>query len=269
MIRKGAQAHWDADARNVTCLRCLPATGVPAAAKARERDEAPVEPTVVESESVAEIDRGDPGASAVREHRRRRANREARTRSRHPLIGGAILALSGTPQHERAWDTGGRGEQIVGRSLDSRTAKGPTIILHDRRMPRSRANIDHLAIAPSGVYVIDAKAIKGNVRVARSLFGKPKLIVAGRNRPTLVAGLDRQVDAVRHVLVELGRDEVPVSGVFCFTKADLPLLGAGQIRGHQLRHCRATARKLNRSGPYSRDAIKQIAQALGLAFPRA
>ncbi|HTA36568.1 MAG TPA: nuclease-related domain-containing protein [Solirubrobacteraceae bacterium] len=220
-------------------------------------------------EREAEIDRGDPGASAVREHRRRRAKREARTRSRHPLIGGAILALSGTPRHERAWGTGGRGEQIVGRSLDSRTAKGPTIILHDRRMPRSRANIDHLAIAPSGVYVIDAKAIKGKVRVARPLFGKPKLIVAGRNRPALVDGLDRQVEAVRHALVELGEAEVPVSGVFCFTKADLPLFGAGQIRGHRLHYCRATARKLNRSGPYSRETIEQIAQLLARSFPRA
>ena len=29
-------------------------------------------------------------------------------------------------------------------------------LLHDRRMPRSRANIDHLVVTPTGVYVIDA-----------------------------------------------------------------------------------------------------------------
>jgi hypothetical protein len=239
-IEKGAEAYWDAEARRVTCLRCL-----------------------------REIDRGDPGASAVREHRRRRANREARTRKRHPLLGGAILALSGTPRHERAWETGGRGEQIVGRLLERRTAKGPTIILHDRRMPRGAGNIDHLAVASSGVYVIDAKAIKGKVRVSRPLLGKPKLTVAGHNRPKLVDGLDRQVNAVRHALARSRHDEVPVAGVFCFIKADLPLFGAGRIGGHQLHYCRATARKLNRSGAYSRDAIEQIAHALGLAFPRA
>ncbi|HXP29325.1 MAG TPA: nuclease-related domain-containing protein [Solirubrobacteraceae bacterium] len=254
-IEKGTEAYWDEDARNVTCLRCL--------------GEVDLNRIDLSKVDCREIDRGDPGASAVREHRRRRANREARTRSRHPLIGRAIIALSGSPQHERAWVTGGHGEQIVGRSLDRRTAKGPTMILHDRRMPRSRANIDHLAIAPSGVYVIDTKAIAGRVRVSRPLFGKPMLTVKGRHRPKLVAGLEWQVDAVRRALAESDHGDIAVFGVLCFTKADLPRFGAGQIRGVRLHHCRATARKLNRSGPCSRETIEQITQMLGRAFPRA
>jgi len=42
-----------------------------------------------------ELDRGTPGASAAREHERRRRNREARVRRRHPLIGGLLLAIGG------------------------------------------------------------------------------------------------------------------------------------------------------------------------------
>lgn len=234
----------------MTCLGCL--------AKPAPDDRPP-----------PELDRGRPGASAAREHLRRRANREARTRRRHPLIGGLLLAAFGSPQHERAWASGGRGEEAVGRSLERRTANRPAVILHDRRMPRGRGNIDHLAVAPTGVFVIDTKAIKGKVRVSQPLFGKPRLIVAGRNRTKPVDGLDRQVGAVHRALVEAGRDEVPVSGVFCFTKADLPLFGAAKIRGHRLHHTRATARKLNRSGPLDADAIAAIASTLAVAFPPA
>ncbi|HEX4484590.1 MAG TPA: nuclease-related domain-containing protein [Solirubrobacteraceae bacterium] len=235
----------------------------------------PPQPTVPRSEQEdeptiqPELDRGHPGASAAREHRRRRANREARTRRRHPLLGGLLLAISNSPQHERAWQTGRRGEERVGLSLERRTANGPAIVLHDRRMPGGYGNVDHLAIAPRGVFVIDAKAVKGKVRIAQPLFGKPKLMVAGRNRTKLVDGLDRQVDAVRRALVEGGCGDVPVHGVLCFTKADLPLLGICQIRGHRLHYCRATARKLNRSGPYEKDAIDRIARQLAVAFPAA
>jgi hypothetical protein len=57
------------------------------------------------------LDRGTPGASATREHERRRRNREARIRRRHPLIGGLLLAIGGSPAHEREEPTGGRGKQ--------------------------------------------------------------------------------------------------------------------------------------------------------------
>jgi nuclease-like protein len=42
------------------------------------------------------------------------------------------------------------------------------------RVSTSRANIDHIAIAPSGVWVIDSKRYKGRVSVSRPLLGKPQ-----------------------------------------------------------------------------------------------
>ena len=34
-------------------------------------------------------------------------------------------------------------------------------LLHDRRIPRTKANIDHIAVTANGVYVVDAKKYRG------------------------------------------------------------------------------------------------------------
>jgi hypothetical protein len=136
-------------------------------------------------------------------------------------------------------------------------------------MPNGRGNIDHLAIAPSGVYVIDAKNISGKVRVSRPLFGAAKLLVKGSDRSRLVDGLDRQVAAVRQALDRLGHADIAVVGVFCFTKADLPLVGRSEIRGHRLHYVPRLARKLNRSGSLDAEAISALASALASEFPSA
>src|SRR4051794_15509835 len=101
-------------------------------------------------------DPGTAGASARREHARRRANRERRIRQKHPRLGGAILALSGEPTHQEAWARGASGEELVADWL-SKHLRDSAIVLHDRRVPRSRANIDHLVVARSGVWVVDSK----------------------------------------------------------------------------------------------------------------
>lgn len=252
-VAAGTSAWWDRTTREVRCAGCVSIEGQPA----------------THQPPAGEVDPGRPGASARREYLRRRHNREARVRKRHPLIGGLRLALEGSPGHETSFLRGAVGEESVARSLVRRTAKGGAIILHDRAMPRSRANIDHLAIAPTGVYIIDAKDIAGKVRVSRPLFGAAKLLVRGRNRSRLVDGLDRQVAAVRQALKDMGRGDVRTQGVFCFTaRAELPLLGRPEIRGHRLHHRRALARKLNRRGPLSADAIQGLADALASAFPR-
>jgi hypothetical protein len=215
------------------------------------------------------VDHGRAGASAQREYLRRKQNREARVRRRHPRIGGLMLALSSEPQHETAFLQGSRGEQSLGRSLERRTAKGPAQIIHDRRMPRGHGNIDHLAVAPTGVYVIDAKAIRGAVHVAHPLFGRAKLLVKGREHHKLIDGLDRQVAAVRQILARLDRADVPVHGVLCFTEAELPLFGGRELRGHRLRYPRATARALNRKGPLSATEIDSLVRDLAWALPPA
>jgi hypothetical protein len=190
-------------------------------------------------------------------------------RRRHPYIGGLLLALLGSPQHERAFERGGLGEESVARSLERRVAGGPTVLLHDRRMPGGYGNIDHLAIAPLGVYVIDAKAIKGKVRVQTGARGAKGLQINGRTRSKLVAGLARQVAAVRVELDDAGDREVPTTGVLCFTEADFPLFGRKQVDGYLLRHRRALGKELTAPGPLTPDQIGSLARRLSERFPPA
>jgi hypothetical protein len=173
------------------------------------------------------------------------------------------------PQHETSFHRGALGEQAVGASLGRRTADGPAIILHDRRMPAGHGNIDHLAVAPAGVFVIDAKDHHGKIRVATPLFGRPRLMIAGRDRTKLVDGLDRQVAAVRAALADNSHGGVPVQGVFCFTQGDLPLLGTPRIRGHLLLYRKALAKRLNAGGPLAAPGIEPLARLLAAAFPKA
>jgi hypothetical protein len=213
------------------------------------------------------IDLGLPGASAEREYERGRRNRERRTREEHPQIGGWLFAVRRSPQHEEAWRRGADGERKVAESLARRTARSGTVILQDRRGPGGRANIDHIAVAPSGVYVVDAKDIVGRVKVARPLLGEPMLIIGGRNRTHLIDGLEHQIAAVRSALD--GFAEVPVQGVLCFTRADLPRLGTTNIGSHLLVYRKRLAKLLNANGALAADDIERVARALAVAFPAA
>ena len=105
-------------------------------------------------------------------------------------------------------------------------------------MPGSRANIDHLAVAPSGVYVIDAKRYKGNIEVHKPWFGDGKLVIGGRDNTRLVDGLARQVEAVQ-TTIELVAPQMPLHACFCFINPEgesggtkLPLLRTLHIRGY-------------------------------------
>lgn len=214
------------------------------------------------------LDHGQAGASAEREYARRKQLREARTRASHPLLGGLLLALREPPHHEYAFHEGSLGEQAVARWLSRRAADSGAMLLHDRRMPGGRGNIDHLAVAPGGVFVIDAKNHKGKVRIARRLFGKPRLFVSGRDRTKLLDGLDRQVSAVRGALSR-DHSEVQVCGVLCFPNADLPLFGPREMRGHMLLGPKSLAKRVNTPGSLSADAVQALTRRLASEFPPA
>lgn len=135
------------------------------------------------------IDAGTPGASARREFERRQGNKERRIREKHPRLGGLIHALSDEPQSTQSWDTGALGEERLGSRLNE-LASDTLRVLHDRRIPGSRANIDHLAVTPTGVFVIDTKKYAGrpHLKIEGGLL-RPrveKLMVGSRNCTKLV-----------------------------------------------------------------------------------
>lgn len=146
----GEQAAWDRATRAVWCLPCAQSV-----LEGGVVSPPPIEPAAIEL--------GAAGASAQQEFVRRHSKGESRIREAHPRLGRLILALSDDPQSTRAWQSGATGERKLGDRLAS---LGDSVIaLHDRLVPKSRANIDHIVIGPAGVYVIDAKRYR-NAKIA-------------------------------------------------------------------------------------------------------
>ena len=168
---------------------------------------------------------GRPGRSALLEYRRRRAlERAAWTRSlawRAPLIGAAgitahvLAAQAGLPraglaglaaavlvgwrlrfrpsEQARTWRRGGQGERHTARLLHRLTRDG-YVVFHDLAVPGSDANVDHLVIGRSGVFVIDTKQWAGEVRQ-----GADGLVWHNHYR------LDRTLETVRREAERVGR----------------------------------------------------------------
>jgi hypothetical protein len=249
----GVTAAYDRVTRTVSCMPC------------HEGRATATEPLPVRT--------GTPGASARREFERRAAKREDRIRTAHPRLGGLILALSEEPQSTTAWARGARGEELLGTALDGLTERGVRL-LHDRRIPRSRANIDHIAVAPSGVHVIDAKRYRGRptLRVEGGIL-RPrveKLLVGGRNCTPLVAGVQKQVGVVADVLDAAGMGDVPVHGVLCFVDADWPLIGGTFVTGGvAVLWPRKLGDRLRAEAPLGQAGVDAAHRALARALPEA
>jgi hypothetical protein len=214
-----------------------------------------------------DLDLGIAGASARREHERRKDRRERRTREKHRRLGGIIWALQDDPSHEQVWARGAKGEERVARSLAKYLDKSVRV-LHDRRVPRSRANIDHIAVGSSGVWVIDAKRYDGKAEIRKPLFGEPTLLIKGRDQSKLVEGLARQVELVRATLAGSSPD-VRVNGALCFVDTDLPMLGTLTFNGYPLLYPRRLAKRINSGGPLSAETVDTVLRTLAAAFPPA
>jgi Nuclease-related domain len=215
-----------------------------------------------------EPDPGVAGRSARREYQRSQERRRRTTRPRPWLLNVLI-----GPSAPEKWAAGARGEELVAESLAKRCPTVP--VLHDRAMPHSRANIDHIAVAASGVYVIDAKRYHGKIDVRQPVFGQARLRINGRDKTKLVEGLAKQVAVVQAVLADLAPN-VPVHGCFCFVAPDglladvgLPTLRTLKISGYSLYYLRRLAKRLNCSGPLTPQAIAEIHTGLAELLPPA
>jgi hypothetical protein len=62
-----------------------------------------------------------------------------------------------------AWRHGAQGERRTGRRLAPLERAGYQVF-HDLAVPGSAANVDHLVVGPTGVYVIDSKRYSGQLR---------------------------------------------------------------------------------------------------------
>jgi Nuclease-related domain len=257
-LAAGVSAYWFATDKVVRCVDCFAgravstSTGTPTtnpwaapdalqrdltAAPATEPEVAPLtEPELApgtEPELAPVTDRA--GASAQREYEKRSARELAKkelrvaknaewretVKAQRPVLGRVVSAFTPRPeitpesQPTGAWKVGAEGERRVAEVL----AETSSIeVLHDRLVPGSRANIDHIVVGPSGVFVIDAKKYTGKIEV-RNVGGvfRPdeRLYVNDRDRTKVVEGVLGQIDVVRAVLGE-GFADVEIRGVLCF-----------------------------------------------------
>jgi hypothetical protein len=200
------------------------------------------------------------------------SKRQNAVRAEHPRIGGFLLAITDDPQSTRAWARGALGEELLGKRLDGLSDHGVRL-LHDRRIRGTRANIDHIAIAPSGVFVIDAKRYQGrpHLRVTGGLL-RPvteTLLVGRRDCTKLVEGVHKQIEKVRDALTSTAFD-IPVRGMLCFVEADWPLIGGSfTTKGVDVLWPKKAAQRLAQPGPLTADHVELLQRHLADAFPPA
>lgn len=219
---------------------------------------------------------GTPGASLRREYERRRASREERIRTNHKYLGRMMLALSDEPASTKALAVGALGEERLAARLQQDCA--PTVLfLHNRKLGRGRrgGDIDHVAIAPSGIYLIDAKRYPDKkVRVERrgGILAPvtEHLMIGGRDRSKLLDGCDKQVAAVSDALGDhplVGT--VTVTPLLCFVEALLPMFGKPTARGVRLVGPKATVKMLRSEGALDAEARQSLHRHLGFMLPPA
>jgi hypothetical protein len=257
--------------RATKTVRCLAHDQPPTASVSSPGDESG-------AVGVSPVDVGSAGASARREFDRRRQARESRVRTKHPKLGGLVLALSEEPQSTTAWSTGALGEERLGVRLNELSTES-ILLLHDRRIPRTRANIDHIAVTPTGIWIIDAKKYRGRpaLKVEGGILRQrtERLLVGTRE---LVDGMLKQVGVVEDALRPGGRPEgrgrpwgrVPVHGVLCFVEADWPLIGgAFTTRDVDVLWPKKLYPRLQAVGLLTPTAIAEIHRHLADALPPA
>jgi len=161
-------------------------------------------------------DPGIAGGSAEREFQRRKAKQAAVNRTLGKILGDLVPANQELPQTTLAWERGAIGERRLAEALkDVRDSR----LLHDRRLPNTKANVDHIVVAPAGVFVVDAKLHKGliEIRDVGQFHRDMRLYVRGRDRSWLAEQLLWQVASIQRLLSQAGRNRsLTLVPVVCF-----------------------------------------------------
>ncbi len=227
------------------------------------------------------LDHGIAGGSAMREYERRKARDTAKIEAQKDnvkaMFGDGVmskiavfLAVDDRPRRSTSvWEQGAVGEEKVAARLDVLAEVGVRTF-HDRRIPRTRANIDHLVVTPWGVWVVDAKRYinkRPTYEVHGGLFSprREELRVGGRKADHLVDGVLWQVERVEAVL----EGTVPVTGLLCFVEADWPLIGGSfTVRGVRVCWPARLAKTLLKTEEPALD-VEAVSRRLAAKFPPA
>jgi len=182
----------------------------------------------------------------------------------------------GQSRRDHLWVKGAAGEYLMAKSLHERLGDR-AVILNDRAIPGSRANIDHVVVAPSGVWIVDSKLWKGLIQV-KTVGGMTsatqRLFVDGRDESSRTEKIYSQVIPIANLLGDPG---IPIHPALVFVDGNW---GAGvtlrvlqnrpyEMLGVMVAWPKALIAKIDDAGPLSGDSVQAIAGALDAALPPA
>lgn len=250
-LDSGTRAEWNSTRKVAICLPCT---------KARPK-----------SGASASVAGGSARAVASRRRDKQQAQLQAR-RDERPILEGLRQRLFPEADKGASWEKGAVGEELLAASLQPLVDSAVIVALHDRRIPGSTANIDHVLVAANGVWVVDAKHYR-HQKIAKDVRGgifssRAILSVDGRDRSQLLEGVRKQVGVV-HAALE-AHPGLPVHGALCFVDGDWGLRRRPfTLDGVVVLWPRALRGRLSEAGELDATQRLAIAAALEGALPPA
>lgn len=201
----------------------------------------------------------------------RRVSREQREQqlAERGAVGRLAGRMGAVPSSTKAWMRGTLAERRLGTRLDNELA-ACAVVLHERE-PAGCGAIDHLVVAATGIWVIDAVHDHGSVERRRSGVAGEEgvhLTIDGTDRGDLVAAALDRVAAVRAAIEPIGFDWVDLHPVLCFTNADKGLLARPfEIDGVWVTWAKALVDRIAGPGAVDPEAMAVLAGELGHRLP--
>jgi len=177
-----------------------------------------------------------------------------------------VSFLAGPKVSTEAWARGAEGEERVGPLLHELVGR-KGFVLHDRRVPGRRLNLDHLVVMASGAWVIDTKHYHGRLSRRRAIgwFNTREVLMVGRrNQNHLIDAVRQQRMIVEHAL----QQDIPVRAALCFTGVEVGLFARAFIMDDvTIAWPNVLARSLRSPGVLTESAQAELAERLAHLFP--
>jgi Nuclease-related domain len=187
-------------------------------------------------------------------------------------VGGTSAAAVARRRGDPRWRKGAVGEYLMSIRLQ-RDLGDEAVVLNDRRLPEGRANIDHLVVASSGVWVIDSKHMQGLIEhrnVGGVLSDDRRLLVGGQDRTSMTDKIYEYVIPVANLVAD---PAIPVNPAIVFVEGNwgspTRILTKRPYRhqGVWILWPAALIKKIEEPGPLGPESIARLGEALDNALP--
>jgi hypothetical protein len=183
--------------------------------------------------------------------------------SRDP-IGGTASIRASQDRHGREFAKGAAGEYLIDVGL-RKYLGGEAMFLTDRAVPGTKSKIDHIVVAPSGIWIIDTNLWRGKIEYkTKSLTSLDhRLYVGGVDRTSKVEDIYNLVIPVAQVIEDRS---IPVHAAMVFVEGDwsnAQTLRLARDKPHQhlgvwITWPRALYKMINERGPLDPESIERV-----------